>query len=175
VRPMTHRQGRLGEMQAGRAVRRLRSWPLALRSSKLCIRAIWRAPPVMPIRHWELVTGFDAVPLDQLKRRIQGVVDRKGGIEILQLSGGEPTLHPQFFELLDGCRTIHASIMWLLNTNGVRIARDDEFARELGAAFRYGAFQLYLQFDGVQAQGQEFFARGDCARYANVAWSDAPK
>ena len=35
-----------------------------------------------------------------LQRRIQGVIDRKGGIEILQLSGGEPTLHPQFFELL---------------------------------------------------------------------------
>ena len=42
----------------------------------------------------------NAVPLDDLQRRIQGVVDRKGGIEILQLSGGEPTLHPQFFELL---------------------------------------------------------------------------
>src|SRR5438445_3379465 len=37
----------------------------------------------------------NAVPLDELKRRIQGVIDRKGGIEILQLSGGEPTLHPQ--------------------------------------------------------------------------------
>ena len=42
----------------------------------------------------------DAVPIDDLKRRIQGVIDRKGGIEILQLSGGEPTLHPQFFDLL---------------------------------------------------------------------------
>ena len=35
---------------------------------------------------------LDAVPLQDLQRRIQGVVDRKGGIEILQLSGGEPTL-----------------------------------------------------------------------------------
>jgi len=42
----------------------------------------------------------DAVPLADLQRRIQGVIDRKGHIEILQLSGGEPTLHPQFFELL---------------------------------------------------------------------------
>ena len=30
----------------------------------------------------------DAVPLDDLRHRIQGVIDRKGGIEILQLSGG---------------------------------------------------------------------------------------
>ncbi len=96
----------------------------------------------------------DAVPVADLQRRIQGVVDRKGGIEILQLSGGEPTLHPQFFELLRWLQD-HPKIDYvLLNTNGVRIATDDAFARELGAAFHYGAFQLYLQFDGVQEEGQ---------------------
>src|SRR5262249_32670315 len=96
-----------------------------------------------------------------LQRRIQGVIDRKGRIEILQLSGGEPTLHPRFFELL---RWLHAhpNIDYvLLNTNGVRIARDDAFARELAGTFRYGRFQLYLQFDGVQAPGQEFLRGAD--------------
>jgi hypothetical protein len=103
----------------------------------------------------------DAVPLDDLKRRIQGVVDRKGGIEILQLSGGEPTLHPQFFELLRWLQD-HPKIDYvLLNTNGVRVASDEAFARELGAAFRYGSFQLYLQFDGVQAPGQQFLRGAD--------------
>jgi uncharacterized radical SAM superfamily Fe-S cluster-containing enzyme len=103
----------------------------------------------------------DAVPLDDLKRRIQGVVDRKGRIEILQLSGGEPTLHPHFFELLRWLQD-HPKIDYvLLNTNGVRIAHDDLFARELGAAFRYGAFQLYLQFDGTQAAGQQFLRGAD--------------
>jgi uncharacterized radical SAM superfamily Fe-S cluster-containing enzyme len=103
----------------------------------------------------------DAVPLEDLKRRIQGVVDRKGGIEILQLSGGEPTLHPQFFELLRWLQD-HPKIDYvLLNTNGVRLANDDDFARELGLAFRYGAFQLYLQFDGVQEEGQRFLRGAD--------------
>jgi uncharacterized radical SAM superfamily Fe-S cluster-containing enzyme len=96
----------------------------------------------------------NAVPLDDLKRRIQGVIDRKGKIEILQLSGGEPTLHPQFFDLL---RWLHANpgVQYvLLNTNGVRIAKDHAFAEELGRTFKYGAFQLYLQFDGPQVEGQ---------------------
>ena len=103
----------------------------------------------------------DAVPLNDLKRRIQGVIDRKGGIEILQLSGGEPTLHPQFFELLRWLQE-HPKIDYvLLNTNGVRIANDEAFAHELGAAFRYGAFQLYLQFDGTQEAGQQFLRGAD--------------
>ena len=103
----------------------------------------------------------DAVPLADLQQRIQGVIDRKGGIEILQLSGGEPTLHPQFFELL---RWLHANPgidYVLLNTNGVRIANDETFAAELAATFRYGKFQLYLQFDGVQEAGQKFLRGAD--------------
>ena len=103
----------------------------------------------------------DAVPLDDLKARIQGVINRKGKIEILQLSGGEPTLHPQFFELLRWLQDHPGVDYVLLNTNGVRIARDEDFARELGAAFRYGAFQLYLQFDGAQEAGQEFLRGAD--------------
>jgi len=106
-------------------------------------------------------SGVDAVPLADLQRRIQGVIERKGGIEILQLSGGEPTLHPQFFELL---RWLHANPgidYVLLNTNGVRLAHDDAFAAELGSTFRYGKFQLYLQFDGVQEAGQQWLRGAD--------------
>jgi uncharacterized radical SAM superfamily Fe-S cluster-containing enzyme len=97
----------------------------------------------------------DAVPLADLQRRIQGVIDRKGGIEILQLSGGEPTLHPQFFELLRWLHTNPGIDYVLLNTNGVRIAHDEAFAAELATTFRYGKFQLYLQFDGVQEAAQK--------------------
>src|SRR5207249_3273251 len=68
--------------------------------------------------------GVDAVPLSDLQRRIQGVVDRKGGIEILQISGGEPTLHPQFLELVEWIQKNPGIDYLLLNTNGVRIAHD---------------------------------------------------
>jgi uncharacterized radical SAM superfamily Fe-S cluster-containing enzyme len=104
---------------------------------------------------------INSVPLADLQRRIQGVIDRKGKIEILQLSGGEPTLHPQFFELL---RWLHAHPQIdcvLLNTNGVRIAHDEAFARELATTYRPGRFQLYLQFDGTQEAGQQFLRGAD--------------
>ena len=103
----------------------------------------------------------DAVPLADLQTRIQGVIDRKGGIEILQLSGGEPTLHPQFFELLAWLHA-HPGIDYvLLNTNGVRIANDEAFSAELGRTFRRGKFQLYLQFDGTQEAAQHWLRGAD--------------
>ena len=105
--------------------------------------------------------SVDAVSLVDLKRRIQGVIDRKGTIEILQLSGGEPTLHPEFFELLRWLQDHEAIDYVLLNTNGVRIANDEVFANRLREAFHYGAFQLYLQFDGPQAEGQKFLRGAD--------------
>ncbi|MBI3879512.1 MAG: radical SAM protein [Verrucomicrobia bacterium] len=103
----------------------------------------------------------DAVPLADLQRRIQGVIDRKGEIEILQLSGGEPTLHPQFFEFIEWAQA-HPRIGYLLlNTNGVRLAQDDAFADRLAKTFRYGKFQLYLQFDGVQEAAQKTLRGAD--------------
>lgn len=102
-----------------------------------------------------------AVPLEEIKERIQGVIDRKGPLEILQLSGGEPTLHPLFFELVEWVGG-HPDIDYLLlNTNGVRIATDDEFLARLGEAVDYGHMQAYLQFDGTREAGQRTLRGAD--------------
>jgi uncharacterized radical SAM superfamily Fe-S cluster-containing enzyme len=103
----------------------------------------------------------DAVPLEELKRRIQGVIDRKGRIEILQLSGGEPTLHPQFFELVAWAQNNPGIDYLLLNTNGVRLAQDDAFLDQLAKAASRRRLQLYLQFDGVQEEAQHFLRGAD--------------
>lgn len=92
----------------------------------------------------------DAVPFEELKTRIQGVIDRKGTIEILQLSGGEPTLHPQFFELVEWCQQNEGIDYLLVNSNGVRLAGDIEFGERLAQVMEYGHFQFYLQFDGTK-------------------------
>lgn len=87
--------------------------------------------------------------------RIKGVLDRKGFIDILQLSGGEPTIHPRFFDILSWAidRTDIGYI--LINTNGVRLSGDRTFRESLGELRRTkGKFELYLQFDGPQEAGQ---------------------
>lgn len=102
-----------------------------------------------------------ASPRGELQNRIQSVIDRKGKLEILQLSGGEPTLHPEFFELLEWAQK-HPRIDYVLvNTNGVRLAHDDEFARRFALAAQRRKVQLYLQFDGPQTAGQAELRGGD--------------
>ncbi|MBK1853882.1 radical SAM protein [Verrucomicrobiaceae bacterium 5K15] len=104
---------------------------------------------------------LDYHSLENIQERIEGVLDRKKNIEILQLSGGEPTLHPQFFELLDWIHERDGIDYVLVNTNGVLIAKDDVFLTELGQRARRGNFQLYLQFDGTGPEAQKALRGGD--------------
>ncbi|MCA9296857.1 MAG: radical SAM protein, partial [Phycisphaerales bacterium] len=69
----------------------------------------------------------DAISLDAYRRRVGGVIERKGFIDIIQLSGGEPTIHPEFFELLDWTLDQKDIGYILINTNGVRVAHDAAF------------------------------------------------
>lgn len=103
----------------------------------------------------------DAVPLAEIQRRVDGVIQRKGKIEILQLSGGEPTLHPDLLALCRWGKEHPLIDFMLLNTNGVRLAREPELCLQLGEIFKDGDLQVYLQFDGVQEAGQRILRGAD--------------
>ena len=98
--------------------------------------------------------NVQATPLKKIQSLVQGIIDRKGPIEILQLSGGEPTLHPEFFEVLDWCLEHDGIDYVLVNTNGIRIARELDFTGKLARRAQYGSLQLYLQYDGPGQGGQ---------------------
>ena len=106
----------------------------------------------------EAITAYS---FEDITRRIQDVLDRKGKIEILQLSGGEPTLHPRFFDILDWCHKNPDIDYVLVNSNGVRLARDEEFAQQLKQQIDYGHFQFYLQYDGPEKAGEKELRGGD--------------
>jgi len=83
-----------------------------------------------------------APSLQNIIERIEGVLARKGHIEILQLSGGEPTLHPHFFELLEWIYNNPHIDYALINTNGVKIARDPAFLARLKEVLQVGKTQV---------------------------------
>ncbi len=98
---------------------------------------------------------IDCITFDEFVQCVEQVLTRKGYIDILQLSGGEPTIHPEFFRLLEWALQRSDIGYILINTNGVRIARDAAFRERLGQLRRlHRKFELYLQFDGVQQAGQ---------------------
>lgn len=99
---------------------------------------------------------IDCITFDAFRERVSGVLDRKDSIDILQLTGGEPTIHPQFFDLLDWALAEPRIGYVLINTNIVRIAVDEAFRKRLGESRkRFGKFELYVQFDGPQQEGQK--------------------
>lgn len=91
-------------------------------------------------------TSFRDLPT--IERMLDCIVRNEGEPDIVQLSGGEPTLHPQFFEVLHLLRQRPIRHR-MLNTNGVRIATEDGFAERL--AEHGPGFEVYLQFDSLRA------------------------
>src|ERR1044072_530581 len=85
--------------------------------------------------------------LEEIERMLDIIVANEGRPDVVQISGGEPTIHPQFFEILDIAKKKPIRHI-MLNTNGVRIAKDKEFAARL--ATYMPDFEVYLQFDSFK-------------------------
>ena len=73
-----------------------------------------------------------------------------GKAEILQISGGEPTLHPKILDIIQLAKAKRFKYI-LLNTNGLRIAEDKAFVTQLAGLLPQ--FEVYLQFDGLEDRG----------------------
>ncbi len=82
--------------------------------------------------------------LEEVKKMLDAVVKNEKEPDVVQISGGEPTIHPQFFEILDYAKTLPIRHL-MVNTNGIKIAKDFEFAQHLASYMP--DFELYLQFD----------------------------
>ncbi|HJP99290.1 MAG TPA: radical SAM protein [Rhodanobacteraceae bacterium] len=85
--------------------------------------------------------------LTVVERMLDAVVANEGEPDVVQISGGEPTLHPDFFAILDAAKRRPIRHL-MVNTNGLRIAQDPQFAARL-AEYQPG-FELYLQFDSLR-------------------------
>src|SRR3954470_24601061 len=88
-------------------------------------------------------------PLAEIEAMLDVIVAAEGEPDLVQLSGGEPTIHPQFFDILDAAKSRPIRHL-MINTNGLRIAREPGFAERL-AAYRPG-FEVYLQFDSLRRE-----------------------
>ncbi|RAJ72839.1 hypothetical protein CLV59_11442 [Chitinophaga dinghuensis] len=87
--------------------------------------------------------------LEEIEQMLDIIVANEGQPDVIQLSGGEPTLHPQFFEILDIAKRKPIRHL-MVNTNGIRIAKDKEFTARLASYMP--DFEIYLQFDSFRPE-----------------------
>ena len=67
--------------------------------------------------------GGKHLSLDDCRRQIDRLVEVEGRAEVCQLSGGEPTIHPQFEQIVEYALSREIDYV-MINTNGIRFARD---------------------------------------------------
>ena len=97
-------------------------------------------------------------PLALIESMLDAVVANEGEPDIVQISGGEPTIHPDFFAILDAAKRRPIRHL-MVNTNGVRIARDADFAKRLASYKPF--FEIYLQFDSLRSKPLEIIRGAD--------------
>jgi uncharacterized radical SAM superfamily Fe-S cluster-containing enzyme len=90
-------------------------------------------------------SGYD-LSLAQVEAMLDRLLETEGQLEVVQISGGEPTLHPQILDILAAAKAREIRHV-MLNTNGLRLAQEPDFVRQLA---RYRP-TIYLQFDGLIA------------------------
>ncbi|MGL4768168.1 MAG: radical SAM protein [Formosimonas sp.] len=86
-------------------------------------------------------------PLSDIIQMLDAVVVNEGEPDVVQISGGEPTLHPDFFTILDLAKARPIKHL-MINTNGIVLAKDRAFVERL-ATYKTG-LEVYLQFDSFK-------------------------
>jgi uncharacterized radical SAM superfamily Fe-S cluster-containing enzyme len=82
-----------------------------------------------------------------IEKMLDAVVRNERQPDVVQLSGGEPTMHPEFFTIVKMAKARPIKHL-MVNTNGVRIAQEEEFVKRLADCAE--DFEVYLQFDSFE-------------------------
>ena len=85
-----------------------------------------------------------SLTLEQVEGMLDRFVETEGDPEVVQFSGGEPTIHPQLPAMIQAAKD-RGIRQVMVNTNGVRLARDDRFLAQMAALDPV----IYFQFDGL--------------------------
>lgn len=110
--------------------------------------------------------------LKEIAQRLDTLVASEGEPDLLQISGGEPTIHPNILEVISMAMERPIRHV-MINTNGLRIAQDLEFVEAL-SKFKPG-FEVYLQFDSLKAEALKDIRGADLTRIRRQALENLEK
>ena len=90
--------------------------------------------------------GFN-LTLEEVEDILDHFVETEGHPEVVQFSGGEPSIHSQIISMIEAAKARDIQYV-MLNTNGKRIANDDSFLEQLAQVQP----AIYFQFDGFDSE-----------------------
>ena len=99
-----------------------------------------------PLCFSEARPGFN-LTMEEVEQMLDDFVRTEGTPEVIQFSGGEPTIHPQIIDFVRAAKSRGIDSV-MINTNGKRIAKDDRFLEQLKEVRP----SLYFQFDGFDSE-----------------------
>jgi len=84
--------------------------------------------------------------MQSIEKMLATLLETESEPDLIQVTGGEPTTHPEIVKILQYLKASPVRHL-MLNTNGIKIAEDESFVKELKALG--GGFEVYLQFDSL--------------------------
>jgi uncharacterized radical SAM superfamily Fe-S cluster-containing enzyme len=94
-------------------------------------------------------SGFE-LTYEQVDFMLDSFIKAEGNPEVIQFSGGEPSLHPRIIDFIKLANDKGIPYV-MLNTNGLRLARDDKFLAQMAETKAH----VYMQFDGFDERTNE--------------------
>ncbi|MFC1745614.1 radical SAM protein [Candidatus Riflebacteria bacterium] len=86
--------------------------------------------------------------MEVLKGLVQKLIAAEGTIDVLNLSGGEPTIHPRYREIIAYLRSVPEIHRVSVSTNGLSLLREPELLK----FHKDNNIIISLQFDGFQPE-----------------------
>ena len=87
--------------------------------------------------------GHDFMSIETARERLDTFFKQQGTLDMLMISGGEPTIHPRFDEILDLALSYPINRI-LINTNGIRLTQKPELVQKISA--HRNRVELYVSF-----------------------------
>ena len=70
------------------------------------------------------------MPVEEMARTVDWIVESSGEVDLINITGGEPTLHPELLDILRCCRRDEIGRI-TMNSNGLRLAEDADLCKRL--------------------------------------------
>ena len=104
--------------------------------------------------------------MEEIQQMHETLLKVESAPDIIQITGGEPTLHPELLDIIKYLKTGPVRHL-MLNTNGIRISEDEEFVKALKNVGK--GFEVYLQFDSLEESALKRLRGGNVRRIREKA------